>query len=280
MLPLSKSIVELSTNELRRYSETARDLALLGGSETLKYFRGPLDVETKPGKGKFDPVTAGDRAAERAIRDAIADRFPEHGVLGEEFGLTAGNGLTWVIDPIDGTRAFMSGLLHWGVLVGLFDGQRAVAGALCQPVTGEVFWGDGSQAWYRRGERGAVQELSVRRAPALEEAIGATSWVGYFEHEQRRDGFTQLVNRLRLMHRQGDCYLYGLLAMGQLDLVLDGGLQPYDILPLIPIIEGAGGVVLGAYGQPAHEGGFVIAAASRAMADTVRDLLVSDAASP
>ncbi|MEM1434781.1 MAG: inositol monophosphatase family protein [Pseudomonadota bacterium] len=240
------------------------------GRQALPFFRSSMVVSNKDQGAGFDPVTEADRAVEEDLRNAIAQAFPEHGILGEEYGLTGGNGLTWVIDPIDGTRAFMSGLLHWGVLLGLFDGQRAVLGALYQPVTDELFWGDGAAAWYRRGAEPAMA-LQVQASDSLKESIVATSWSGFFERTERQAGFSSLALGARLMHLQGDCYLYGLLAMGQLQVVLDGGLSPYDILPLIPIIQGAGGVVVGGDGNDPQTGGFIVAAASQSLADAALD---------
>lgn len=262
-LPFSEP-TSVTADERAELLKFALRCAASAAKEALPFFRTTLDVTNKRVDEGFDPVTAADRAVEQAIRVQLADTYPQHGVFGEEFGSQPGDGLTWVIDPIDGTRAYMSGLLHWGVLLGLFDGQRAVLGVMVQPVTGEVFWGDGDSAWYRQGEQAPVA-LTVRPERVLAESIAATSWVGYFQQPQRAHGFDALADRVQLLHLQGDCYLYGLLAMGQLDLVIDGGLSPYDILPLIPIIEGAGGVILSGDGAAPENGGFVVAGSSRAL---------------
>lgn len=264
--------VSLGDAERQQLLEFACVSIAHAGAQALSYFRSPLAVDNKRQGAGFDPVTEADRTIERALRSSIVAAYPEHGILGEEFGVTVGNGLTWVIDPIDGTRAFMSGLLHWGVLLGLFDGQKAVLGALYQPVTDELFWGDVDAAWYRRGD-GAAVPLRVRAVDTMAEAIVATSWSGFFATPKRQSGFASLQQGSRLMHLHGDCYLYGLLAMGQLQVVLDGGLSPYDILPLIPIIRGAGGVVVGGEGNDPQSGGFVVAAASSALAEAALDIL-------
>lgn len=258
--------IPLAAAERREMLAFACRTIASAGVRALPYFRSSMIIQNKHEGVGFDPVTEADRAVEDALRSSIADAFPDHGILGEEFGSTSGNGLTWVIDPIDGTRAFMSGLLHWGVLLGLFDGQEAVLGALYQPVTDELFWGDGDSAWYRRGSE-SPSALNVRPVESLQDSIAGTSWASYFEQTERQTGFAALAAASRLMHLQGDCYLYGLLAMGQVQIVVDGGLSPYDILPLIPIIRGAGGVVVGGEGNDPQTGGFIVAAASQSLAD-------------
>ena len=258
----------IRTPERAELLEFAKVLARLGGAEALPFFRSDLVISNKLDDGRFDPVTAADQAVERKIRWLIDERFPEHGLLGEEFGDRSGNGLTWVIDPIDGTRAFMSGLLHWGVLVGLFDGRDAVVGAMYQPITRELFWGDGSSAWYQRDDE-EPRPLSVRPERPLSDSILATSWSGFYLQGRYRAGFESLAEEVRLLHYHGDCYLYGLLAMGQLDAVTDGGLSTYDILPLVPIVQGAGGTVVSGEGGDPLAGGFIVAASCEAVAQAV-----------
>ncbi len=248
---------QISDSERVEFLEFALGLAASAGSEILPFFRAGAGVENKRTDGGFDPVTEADHAAERVIREKIRSRYPEHGIFGEEFGSDAGNGLTWVVDPIDGTRAFMSGLLHWGVLLGLFDGERPVLGVMHQPFTGEFFAGDCQHAHYHRGEES--RPLRVRQCAGLGEAVFATTSPKLFASPFERQGLGAVEQLVKLSRYGGDCYLYVMLAMGQLDVVMDAGLQPYDVQALVPIIEGAGGVVTTAQGGDASMGGFVVA---------------------
>ena len=144
----------VTAEERAEYLAFAKAVAVEAGLTTLSYFRTSADImglENKDQDG-FDPVTVADREAEAVIRERIKQTYPNHGIYGEEFGLEPGCGLTWVIDPIDGTRAFMSGMLHWGVLLALFDGENPIVGVMYQPYTDELFFGDGSIAGLVRGE--------------------------------------------------------------------------------------------------------------------------------
>lgn len=252
----------------------AVQVAQQAGAVTLPFFRASVEVENKLSDGRFDPVTQADRAAEVVLRETIRAKYPEHGVFGEEFGYQKGNGLTWVLDPIDGTRAFMSGLLHWGVLVGLFDGQRPVVGAMYQPFTEELFLGDGTASEYRRA--GKVRALRTTSTATLSDAVLTTTSPRYFQSGGERESFAALENAVKLSRYGGDCYIYAMLAMGYVDIAMDSGLHPYDIQALIPIIEGAGGVVTCADGSDASMGGLVIAAANSALHDQALALFASN----
>ncbi len=238
----------------------ALEVSREAGAATLPYFRSTVDVHDKGTDGRFDPVTEADREAERIIRAAVARSYPEHGVYGEEYGHRVGNGLTWVIDPIDGTRAFMTGMLHWGVLLALFDGQRPLLGVLHQPFTGEFFYGDNATARYRRGKEERV--LRCRPCGSLSEAVLATTSPKLFRAAGEREAFDRLESEVRLSRYGGDCYIYAMLAMGQVDLATDAGLNAYDIQALMPIIRGAGGVVSTVDGGDPSMGGLVVAAGS------------------
>ena len=248
---------QISDSERVEYLEFALGLATTAGSAILPFFRAGAGVDNKRSDGGFDPVTEADHAAEQVIREQIRSRYPEHGIYGEEFGSDAGNGLTWVIDPIDGTRAFMSGLLHWGVLLGLFNGERPVLGVMHQPFTDEFFAGDGRHAHYHRGE--VSQPLKVRQCSGLDQAVLGTTSPKLFKTPFEQRGLETLEDRVKLSRYGGDCYLYAMLAMGQLDIAMDAGLQPYDVQALVPIIEGAGGIVTTAQGGDASMGGFIVA---------------------
>ncbi len=236
-------------------------LADAAAAVSLKHFRTRLAVENKKAGG-FDPVTAADKGAETAIRALIESTHPDHGILGEEHGaLRTRSGFTWVIDPIDGTRAFITGSPMWGTLIALNDGERAVIGVLDQPFIGERFWGVSLPGWREAGHvRGRERRrLETRECTRLAEACLSTTTPEMFKGDDRAP-FDTLMRDARLTRFGGDCYQYGLLAMGFLDLVVEVTLQPYDIQALIPIIEGAGGAVTTWEGGAADAGGRVIAA--------------------
>ncbi len=234
------------------------------GSIALDYFRTDMAVDNKLAGVAYDPVTDADKRVEAHVRAAINSRFPDHQVIGEEGGTTGGGPISWIIDPIDGTRAFISGMPTWGTLLGLVIDGRPVAGVMHQPFTDETFAADPA-----RGSRflhaGAERRLRTRSAATLEDAVLYSThpvmleWAGVLER------FQALGSRVRLQRWGGDCYAFALVAMGTIDLVVDGGLMPYDIVPLIPIIEQAGGVVTDLEGRVPMGGGTVIAAANAAL---------------
>ncbi len=250
--------VPVSDAQRLSYLEFARMAARRAGEATLPFFRTPLIVDHKPGLGRFDPVTEADRGAETVLRELIRERFPEHGVLGEEFGHQPGNGLTWVIDPIDGTRAFMSGMLHWGLLLGLFDGQEPIVGVMYQPFTRELWSGDGSAAWFQQGDGGA-QRIHSRGVSDLAVATLGTTNPNLIAAGSAREGYDRLERSVRLARYGGDCYVYAMVAMGFMDLGIDGGLHAYDVMGLIPVIRGAGGVITNWAGESACMGGNILA---------------------
>lgn len=236
-----------------------RELAAAAAAQTLPRFRQASSITNKLAGG-FDPVTEADREAERAIRSLIGARFPHHGVVGEEFGVTNPDSEEiWVIDPIDGTRAFISGLPLWGTLVGLTVEGKAVAGMMSQPFTGETFLADADGATYD-GPGGPLR-LRTRATTRLADATLCTTTPALFSGD-KRVAYDRLESMVRLARYGTDCYAYCMLAAGHVDLVVEIGLQPYDIVALVPIIEQAGGVVTGADGGPAERGGEIVAAAS------------------
>ena len=247
--------------ELEEYTAFALRSAEYAGQAILPYFRAEILVDDKRTEGRFDPVTEADRAAEQIIRDAIGRSYPGHGILGEEFGHQVGNGLTWVVDPIDGTRAFMTGMLHWGLLLALFDGERPVLGVMHQPFTGEFFYGTDDGAWYRQGVH--ERRLHARRCADLNNAVLATTSPKLFSKPEEQTALERLEGAVKLSRYGGDCYIYAMLAMGFVDLATDCDLNPYDIQALIPIIRGAGGLVTTIEGRDASMGGLVLAAGDR-----------------
>ncbi len=248
----------VSVAQLARYLESALRFAQGAGEVILPYFRGNIEIENKASEGRFDPVTAADRAAEKRIRDEIAVAFPGHGVFGEEHAHQPGDGLTWVVDPIDGTRAFMTGMLHWGVLIALFDGEEPILGVMHQPFTGEYFFGTNTEARYRRGSD--QRTLRARQCDGLAHATLASTGAFLNASVEDHDAFHAVRRSVRLTRYGGDCYLYCLLAMGLIDLAIEVDLKPYDIQALTPIIRGAGGVVTTWDGGNPAMGGRIVAA--------------------
>jgi histidinol phosphatase-like enzyme (inositol monophosphatase family) len=237
----------------------AQRLADASGAAIRPYFRALVDIDNKASGNSFDPVTEADRAAERAIRELIIGAYPNHGIVGEEFDDRAAQcDCSWILDPIDGTRAFIMGLPMWGTLIGLtIDGTPAL-GLMDQPFTGERYWSDADAAHYRGpdGERA----IRTRACASLAEARLACTTLEMFKDPDDMDRFQELSRQVRLTRFGTDCYAYCQLAMGQIDLVVEASLKPFDIAPLIPIVEKAGGVVTSWDGGDASQGGRVVAA--------------------
>lgn len=250
---------------------TAEALADIAAAHSMPLFRSPeLAVEDK-GATRFDPVTDADRAAEAAMRAHLAEARPEDGVLGEEFGPKAGSsGLTWVLDPIDGTRAFLSGVPSWGTLIGLDAGAGPVLGIVDQPHIGERFMGGLGRALLRHG--GRERPLATRACGGLAEAVLFSTFPEVGTPAERA-GFEAVRDRTRLTRYGLDCYAYALIALGQVDLVVEAGLFAYDVQGPQAVIEAAGGVVTDWKGGPAHLGGRVLAAGDRRVHAEALELL-------
>jgi len=245
------------------------DHALDAAAEvTLPKFRQPIVVDNKHDVG-FDPVTVADRQAEQVLRNVLTAALPFAAFLGEEDSVpsehldssarielseSVQSGLTWVVDPIDGTRAFITGLPLWGTLVGLNDGNEVLFGAFDQPWLGERFVGYGDRA--ERIYRGCTESLRTRSVRPLDECIIQTTTPDMFSDNQSLQAFNRVRERVCMTRYGGDCYAYALLAMGGIDAV------PYDIQALIPIVQGAGGVVTNWSGESCLSGGSVVAAAN------------------
>jgi myo-inositol-1(or 4)-monophosphatase len=243
------------------FSTFVNELAAASAETILPFFRTTLSVEDKGRPGSFDPVTAADRAAETAMRTLIRRNFPDHGIIGEEYGNERADAeYVWVLDPIDGTKSFISGMPAWGTLIALLRAGEPVFGLMNQPFTRERFSGDGGRAHYRgpAGER----ELRVRRCPDLSAAVLFTTSPLLMNADDRAI-FGRVEQRVRLSRYGGDCYAYCMLAAGHVDLVIETELKLYDVLPLIPIISGAGGVITTWEGDAPHVGGRIIAAGDK-----------------
>lgn len=249
----------LSPSLIGELADVAEALADAARPATLQHFRSGVTADNKDAAG-FDPVTEGDRAAERAMRDILASRRAEDGILGEEFGFAAGTtGLTWVLDPIDGTRAYLAGTPSWGVLVAVSDETGPILGLIDQPYIGERFFGGPHGAWMH-GPTGR-RAMRTSATASLGDAILFTTFPEIGTARERR-AFEALSRGVRLTRYGLDCYAYGLLAAGHVDLVVEAGLEAYDIQGPMAVVQGAGGVVTDWRGGSAAQGGRVVAAAN------------------
>ena len=252
------------------------ELATASGEVILPFFRGHFGAEDKNQGGTFDPVTEADRAAETIMRRMIEENFAEHGIIGEEFGAkNAQAEYVWVLDPIDGTKSFISGLPVWGTLIGLQQGGRPCYGMMHQPFTRERFFGDGrSASWRGLDSRGKVVErrLHTRSCADLGQATLMTTHPSLLTPETRAP-YARVEDKVRLSRHGGDCYAYCMVAAGHVDLVIESGLNAYDICALVPIVEGAGGVVTDWTGASAANGGSIIASGDRHLHEQALALL-------
>lgn len=249
----------------------ADDMADAARRAILPYFRSAGLTADNKRSGGFDPVTVADRASEQAMRAILQERRPDDAILGEEFGFSEGtSGFTWVLDPIDGTRGFISGTPTWGVLIALNDANGPVLGVIDQPYIGERFSGGLGRA-VMKGPHGQA-ELKVRGDRDLDEAILFSTFPEVGSIAERR-GFEAVSEQVKLTRFGCDCYAHGLLATGQIDLVIEAGLSAYDIAAPISVVQAAGGIVTDWDGGPAHEGGRVLAAASPELHEKTLEIL-------
>lgn len=245
-------------------------LATASGDTILPFFRTALTVENKK-PGDFDPVTIADRAAEDAMRALIRRNFPSHGIVGEEYGEERADAeYVWVLDPIDGTKSFIAGMPAWGTLIGLTRLGEPVFGMMHQPFTRERFSGDGQAAHYR-GPAGK-RSLHVRACASLKEAVLYTTSPRLMNKADRAT-FERVEEAVRLSRYGGDCYAYCMLAAGQIDLVIETELKAHDVLPLIPIINGAGGIITSWENGPAFGGGRIVAAGDKRVHKAALEML-------
>ncbi len=262
-------------NQITEYTDFLNRLADAAAKITLPLFKKPVDIINKGRKlqSDFDPVTIADRDAEEVIRKLINQSYPDHNILGEEMGYEQKEGQggaqwTWVIDPIDGTRAYICGIPTWGTLVALNDGQKPVYGLLDQPYLRERYLAT-PQGTMLNGNR-----ISCRPCGDLSNAtISTTDPDQFFACDSDAQAFRRVAAQARLVRNGYDCYAYAMVAAGFMDVVIESGLEAYDIQALIPIVEGAGGIVTDWTGGSAAAGGQVIAASSRELHRQVLQLL-------
>lgn len=257
-----------SSAEIEKLTHFALELADASAKIIVPQFRKNISIDVKAA-AEWDPVTEADRAAERIIRGLIEKTFPEHGIIGEEYGTKSTSSVyNWVLDPIDGTRSFVIGMPTWATLIGLYRDGKPLLGVMNQPFVGEMFYGNPNGAWHKH--HGKTDAIHVRTYAALAMAsAGTTSPHLYDKHPN----FQTLRKTVTSMRYGGDAYFFGLLAAGHLDIALDPGLQIYDIAALIPIIEGAGGVVGTWTDNDPTQGGNVLAASSQALFEEARAVL-------
>ncbi|WP_242912790.1 histidinol-phosphatase [Brevundimonas pishanensis] len=243
----------------------AVELAKIAAKASLPFFRTDIAEVNKAGPGAFDPVTEGDRAAERALREAIKARYPEHGIIGEEYGEDRPDAETvWILDPIDGTRAFISGLPLWTTLIGLRQGGVPTIGVVGQPYIGEIFIGgpSGARLIDREGNQTA---LRTRACADLADAVAATTDADIFQGADR-DGWERLKTSVRLARYGCDAYAYAMLAAGRIDVVAESELKVWDWSALMPLVKAAGGSFTGWDGQaPTAKDGRVLAVGDAAL---------------
>lgn len=271
-MPKDHAVTVETPSEADAFLEFAHKLADLSGAVILPHFRNLHGVEDKSGSGYFDPVTAADRAAEQVIREEVAANWPDHDVVGEEFGgKTTGAEYCWLIDPIDGTRPFILGLPVWGTLIGLLRHGEPYLGLMDQPFTAERFWA-GPEGAFSTGPKGK-QRLATRPCSSLAQAVVSSTHPDMFANDQDRAKFETLSAKARMRWFGGDCYGYCLLASGQIDIIAESGLSAYDIVPLVPIIEAAGGRITTWQGGPVTDGGSVLASGDPELHDAALDIL-------
>ncbi|MFZ5670335.1 MAG: histidinol-phosphatase [Pseudomonadota bacterium] len=244
----------LSADRLAGLDAFLLELNRASAAAILPLFRADHGLENKDRGGGFDPVTAADRDAEAAIRGLIAERFPDHGVIGEEYGEDRPDAeFVWVLDPVDGTRAFIAGLPLWTTLIGLRHAGRPVLGSIGQPYLDEIYIGS-RQAGSRLVSRGGETPLRVRSCAKLTEAVICTTDPAILTGPEL-GAWTQVRAAAKLARLGLDAYGYAMVAMGKLDLALDTGLKVWDVEGVIPVIEGAGGVVAHWDGSEARSSG-------------------------
>ncbi|MCF3936138.1 inositol monophosphatase family protein [Acuticoccus sp. M5D2P5] len=217
---------------LHRLADTAAEAI-------LPHFRQLPSIENKAAEG-FDPVTIADKAAETAMRRVLEEAAPDDAILGEEQDDRAGTtGRTWIIDPIDGTRGFMTGLPTWGVLVAIAEADGPHTGMMSQPFVGDRFFASPEGAFHADAS-GRTRPIATRECPTIDQAILASTSPRDFDPASRAR-FETLADACRMVRFGTDCYAYAMLAAGHIDVVVERGLKPFDIAPFVPIIERAGG---------------------------------------
>lgn len=234
----------MTNANINEFITFGHELAEASGKIVQRYFRQTLTLESKE-EGGFNPVTQADRESETVMREMIEARFPTHAILGEEQADTnAGASMRWILDPIDGTRSFVMGLPLWGTLIALYDGDTPLLGIMNQPFAEERFEGSAQGSFHIRG--GVRTPLKTRNCRNIREAVLGATDPAMFPSQI----LGNLAKGVKMRRFGGDCYLYCVLAAGWLDAVVEADLCYHDVLPLVPIVEGAGGIITDWSGKP------------------------------
>jgi myo-inositol-1(or 4)-monophosphatase len=256
--------VIINQNELNEFKSFSRFLAQQSGEIIKKYFRNKIDVESKP---DLSPVTIADKKSEEVMREIIMKEFPEHGIIGEEFGVHNNNAeYKWILDPIDGTKSFICGAITFGTLIALIKNNEPVIGIINQPVLEHYLIGDSSSA-----ELNDVK-VKVRDCKEVEKAVLVTTDhfnIGKYYNQQK---FDELAKRVLIYRAWGDCYGYYLLASGSIDIMIDPQMSVWDLTALIPVVKGAGGIITDYNGNNAMKGKSIIAASPKIHSEVVKSL--------
>jgi histidinol phosphatase-like enzyme (inositol monophosphatase family) len=255
----------MTDTPMATWLELVTELATRTGDIALSKYRAGITVDLKRDRS---PVTEADRAAERFAREWIATRFPDHGVIGEEFGTTKPDArFRWCIDPIDGTRTFIAGVPLWGSLIALCDGDVAIAGAAAYPAAGELIAAAEGEGCWSDGVRCAVSSIGE-----LDRATVLTTDERFTTTPDRRSGWTRLASGANTARTWGDCYGYLLVATGRAEVMVDGAMHPWDSAPFVPIVREAGGVIVDYRGRDAAFGDGTVAS-NAALATVSHELL-------
>lgn len=255
-------------SEITELTQFALNLADTSAKVILPQFRKNIAIDIKAGE-VWDPVTEADRGAERIIREMVEGTYPDHGIIGEEYGTKQGSSpYTWVLDPIDGTRAFVIGMPTWVTLIGLYRDGQPLLGVMNQPFVAERFYGNPEGAWHQH--QGNTLSIHVRPPVKLSQASAGTTAPQLYKNHR---GFAKLQKAVTTIRFGGDAYFFSLVAAGHLDIAMDPGLQIYDIAALIPIIKGAGGVVGTWTDNDPTQGGNVMFASSQRLLDEALEMM-------
>ena len=246
------------------YKEFIKHLASISGKIIRNYFRADINIDSK---ADDSPVTIADRKAEEVMREEIMKKYPEHGIIGEEFGnYNESAEFKWTLDPIDGTKSFICGALSFGTLIALLKNGKPVLGAINQPVLNELLIGDNNTA-----EINGIK-TKLKECNNLSKSVLLTTDHLNIDRYQNRNNFEELIKKVKLYRNWGDCYGYYLVATGFADIMIDPIMSVWDSLPLIPIIKGAGGIITDYQGN-APVGGSSIIAASEGVHNEVINIL-------
>ncbi len=257
----------MNSADIEKYKSFASMLADAAAKVTLASFRKPLTVANKEKGNAFDPVTVADKAAEKAMRDLIIEHYPEHSIIGEEFdSVNKGSKFSWVLDPIDGTRAYIMGLPTWGTLIALLYEGEPVIGIIDQPYTKERFIGTPDGTTFNG------KAIHCRPCKNLKDAFLSTTAFELFSSQEQK-AYKALSNAVKHERSQYDCYAYAMVAHGMIDIVAEAGMKIFDIMALIPVVKGAGGIITNWHGKDFSDDGRLLACGDKNIHKAALDIL-------